>query len=282
MKKNAKIICILLTLVLLAAGCSEGSSKAPPAMITRLEDLEGKIVTTVSTPQDPAMLQALAEQETGVKFKEMLFYDTASAVVAALKSNKADAVLAFGPILEFYPARDAELKAIKLPAMGKTSLHMALRSTDAQLRDQINAALIFMKDNGVLAGLEREFITDLTPDKQLAGRDMPEFDGKPTLIVGLSGDAPPVDYVAADGKPAGYNVELLALLSEMLQVNFEISVIPLESKFPALASNKIDLFFLHAVNADVEFTLKTLENNNSATLTEAYYEFSDWGYLVLR
>lgn len=282
MKKKVKIIWILLALVLLAAACSEGGSKAPPAMITKLEDLEAKTVATVSTPQDPVMLQALAEQKTGVKFKEMVFFDTAGAVVAALKSNKADAVLAFGPMLNFYPSRDPELNALKLPATGKTSLHMALRSTDAKLRNQINAALISLKEDGTLAELEKEFITDLTPDKQLVGKDLPKLDGMPTLIVGLSGDCPPVDYVAADGNPAGYNVELLARLSEMLQVNFEISVIPLESKFPALASNKIDLFFLHAVNADVEFTLKTLENNNNATLTEAYYEFSDWGYLVIK
>ena len=277
MKRIVKITCVLFVAVLLLAGCSGNSAK-----ITELADLEGKIVAAMSSPQDPEILRAVLEQRTDVKFKEMLFYDTVSAAVAALKSGKADAVLVFGPMRDFYISRDDGLTAVDLPSSGKTTLHMALRASDAELRDRIDAALLSMRNDGTLASLEKEFVADLTPDKQLTGKDMPKFDGAPKLTVGLSGETPPVDYVAADGKPAGYNVELLALLSEALQVNFELNVMPMESKFPALASNKIDLFFLHAVNANIEMTIKTLEANNSATITEPYYEYDVTGYLVLK
>ena len=277
MKSFIKTICVLLAALLLLAGCSSNSAK-----ITELADLDGKIVAAMTSPQDPEMFRAVFEQRAGVKFDEMLFFDTVSAAMAALKSDKTDAVLFLGPMRDFYLSRDDRLNAIDLPPSGITTLHMAMRAADTDLRDKINAALIIMRDDGTLANLEKEFITDLTADKQLAGKDMPIFDGAPKLVVGLSGETPPIDYVAADGKPAGYNVELLALLSEAIQVNFELIVIPMESKFPALSSNKIDLFFLHAVNANIEMTIKTLEENNNVTITEPYYEFSGSGFFVLK
>ena len=277
-----RTISVLVVLLLAASLAFAGGGKEPAAKITKLADLEGKVVAALSGPQDPEMIRALVAQQTGVMFKDMLFFDTYMAAIAALKSNKVDSVLVFGPMLNYNASRDASLGVINLSPVGTSTIHMAVRATDAELRSNINAALISMKNDGTLAKLEKEFVTDLKPSQQLAGKNMPRFNGAPTLVVGLSGDGAPVDYVAADGKPAGYNVELLALLAEKLNVNFEISVLPNESKFPALASNKIDIFFLHFVNSDAEVIMKTLETNSNATLTEPYYEFTEWGYLVLK
>jgi ABC-type amino acid transport substrate-binding protein len=263
---------------MLTAGCSGGQT----AKITQLSDLEGKIVATIQTPQDPAVMRAFVQQQAGAEFEDMLFFESLSAAVAALKGNQADAIFFVGPSLDFYVSRDAELTTLSLDPVGKATLHMALRADDTELLTSINAALAGMKDDGTLARLEKEFITDLTADAQLAGREMPRFDDAPTLTVGLAGDMPPVDYVAADGNPGGYNVEMLALLGEKLKVNFEISVMPLESKFPALATGKIDVFFLHPVNDDVAMLRKDMEANNNATLTESYFEFSDIGFFVMK
>ncbi|MDR0443182.1 MAG: transporter substrate-binding domain-containing protein [Treponema sp.] len=279
MKNTMRALGLLMILTVAAGAVFAGGGKET-AKITKLADLEGKVVAFVSSPQDPAMIRAFAEMQINVKFKDMFLYETSAAAIAAVKSNKVDAFLGPRITLYFYDSRNKDLMTLDAIPVGTTSMHMALRAADTELRDNINAALISMKNDGTLARLEREFISNLTPDRQLAGKDMPRFAGAPTLTVGLSGDLPPADYVAANGRPAGYNTELLALLSEKLQVNFEINVMPLESKFPALASGRIDIFFFQASNPDMEFTRRTMERNNNITLTEAYYEFADWGYLI--
>lgn len=278
MKKITIIICILMAAVILLAGCSGEQT----AKITELSDLEGKIVAVLSTPQDPEMMKAVLEQMAGVSLAEVKFFDTYSGALAALKSNQADAVAVVGPMTDYYLSRNDDINALHVEPVGVTSIHMALRADDTELRDRVNAALNEMKNEGTLARLEQEYITDLKPEMQYEGKEMPFFEGAETLIMGLSGDSPPLDYAAADGKPAGYNAELLTLLSEKLQMNIETSVMPTESKFPALAAGRIDMFFFHATNADIEMTQKTMEANLSAMLTEPYYSFSGSAFLVLK
>ena len=43
--------------------------------------------------------------------------------------------------------------------------------------------------------------------------DSPQ-NGEETYVVGVTGDLPPLDYVAADGTPAGFNVALMDAIAE--------------------------------------------------------------------
>ncbi len=267
----------VITALSLFAGCAP-----PQAKITKNADLEGKVVATVSSTHDPAMVKIMLEDNTGVKFKEMLFFETFAASVAALKSGQVDAVFNSAMTISFYASTDDALAVIPASLPEGTTAHMALRTSDAELIEKVNAALITMRDDGTLARLEQEYITNLTPDMQLQGRDMPRFEGAPTLNVGVAGDVPPLDYVAADGKPAGYNAELLNVMAELLQMNIEISVTPTESKFPALAAERIDVFFLEVQNAEIEVMTANLEQNSNITLSEPYHIFTGVGSLVLK
>ncbi len=59
----------------------------------------------------------------------------------------------------------------------------------------------------------------------------------------MSGDAPPLDYVAADGRPAGYNIALLGEISKIINKNIEIVSLESNAKYTALEAKKIDVFF---------------------------------------
>ena len=43
------------------------------------------------------------------------------------------------------------------------------------------------------------------------------FEGAETIRVAVTGDLPPIDYVAADGKAAGFNTALLAEIAKRLK-----------------------------------------------------------------
>ena len=111
----------------------------------------------------------------------------------------------------------------------------------AALRDEIDEALTEMKDDGTLDALIQTYITDA-----VNGEPEPvaftQTDGE-TVKVAVTGALPPMDYVAADGTPAGFNTAILAELGVRLNKNFELVVVDSVGRATALASGNVDLVF---------------------------------------
>ena len=109
------------------------------------------------------------------------------------------------------------------------------------LRDELDAALTEIKADGTLDALIQSYITDA-----VSGEPEPvEFtktDGE-TIRVAVTGALPPMDYVAADGTPAGFNTAILAELGKRMNKNFELVVVDSVGRATALASGQVDLVF---------------------------------------
>jgi len=109
------------------------------------------------------------------------------------------------------------------------------------LRDELDAALTEMKADGTLDALIQSYITDA-----VSGEPEPvEFtktDGE-TVKVAITGALPPMDFVAADGTPAGFNTAILAELGKRMNKNFELVVVDSVGRATALASGQVDLVF---------------------------------------
>ena len=75
-----------------------------------------------------------------------------------------------------------------------------------------------MKADGSLYTLVGKYIYD-------AGAREPEavkfekFEDARTIKVAVTGDLPPIDYIAPDGKPAGFNTAVLAEIAKRLKFN---------------------------------------------------------------
>lgn len=63
------------------------------------------------------------------------------------------------------------------------------------------------------------------------------------LLVAVTGDLPPMDYVTTDGQPAGYNVAVLAEVGRRISRNIEFVPISAAARAMALASNQVDVVF---------------------------------------
>ena len=72
---------------------------------------------------------------------------------------------------------------------------------------------------------------------------MPVIEGAQTLKVAVTGSLPPMDYVAADGSPAGFNTALLAEISNRIGKNIELVVVDSVGRAAALASGTVDAVF---------------------------------------
>lgn len=125
----------------------------------------------------------------------------------------------------------------------KINLCMALTQDNEALRDTLDKAIGDMLADGTIDALRTAYIDDFKPDSEPERVTMPVIEGAETLRVVVTGDLPPLDYVSADGVPAGYNVAMLAKLSELIGMNIEIVTSNAGSRAIMLASGRADVIF---------------------------------------
>ena len=104
-----------------------------------------------------------------------------------------------------------------------------------------------------------------------------KFDGAETLKVAVTGDLPPIDYVAADGTPAGFNTAMLAELGKRLKVNVELVQVESGARAAALSSKRADVVFWFQVRAGEE---TQPDIPDGVILSDSYYDWTK--YLHIR
>ena len=72
---------------------------------------------------------------------------------------------------------------------------------------------------------------------------LPRIEGAPTLRVAVTGTLPPMDYVAPDGAPAGFNTAMLAEIGNRIGRNIELVQVDSVGRAAALASSVADAVF---------------------------------------
>ena len=111
----------------------------------------------------------------------------------------------------------------------------------AELRERFNSVLSDM-NNGELGILLRDYITGPyaynPPEIKFEN-----FDDAETITVAVTGDMPPLDYVDADGTPAGFNTALLAEIGRRLHVNIKLVNVETGARVTALKSGRADVVF---------------------------------------
>ena len=100
-----------------------------------------------------------------------------------------------------------------------------------------------MKADGSLDKLAKEYVTDIEKGKEPPTVEIPMTDGAQIIKVGVTGDLPPLDYVSADGKAAGFNTALLAEIAKRSGKNIEVIDIDSGARAAALSSGQIDVVF---------------------------------------
>ena len=109
------------------------------------------------------------------------------------------------------------------------------------LRDELDQAIAAMKEDGTMDALINTYIVEgISEDPEPV--EFTQADGE-TIRIAVTGDLPPMDYVAPDGTPAGFNTALLAELGRRLNKNFEVIQVTSLGRAAALASGQVDMVF---------------------------------------
>ena len=189
---------------------------------------------------------------------QLVYYDTLDAMLMALMAGDITSLEIYQSVGEYLVANNDELMLVVDYDLDKqrnayadyvfntilgNDFAFLMMEDNTALRDVFNEAIDAMKADGTLNRLVQEQITDLISGSEISPIQLPYTEGAETVRVAVTGALPPMDYVAADGTPAGFNTAVLAEISSRIGRNIELVVVDSIGRATALASGNVDAVF---------------------------------------
>ncbi|QOX62998.1 transporter substrate-binding domain-containing protein [Anoxybacterium hadale] len=237
------LLCVIaLSLLSTLTACNSPPTQAP------VQGLKGNI------PTEASLCGNAAEQEScdslydtslyhSLKMGEVneVEYLSLSEMLLAVNSGKADWMY-----VPYQTARYIQYRNTEMTLMVDASLlyyySMLTRDTDAKLCQEIDGAIGEMRTDGSLDTLTKQYLYS-GGERSVGVIKMPDDSGTKTIKIGVTGDFPPMDYIASDGNPEGFNVALCAAIGERLGVNIQLVSVTAEARLTALSSGMVDVLF---------------------------------------
>ena len=267
--KLKKLCVFLAVMAMLLTSCSAFAAPLKLGML-----MPGKLVTgDLDKPQDTSdvvvwTLYRPGHEAENVSFR---FYSSLATMLMALNAGEIDEIAISQIAGEYIVAVNPELKITCVGRITGTSFVFGFKAGEGEaLRNKFNAALADMRKDGTLDSLKAQYCTNPGKDK-LDSVKLEKFDGAETIRVAVTGDVPPLDFVAADGEPAGFNSAMLAELGRRMKVNIVPVYVETGARTAALTSGRVDCVFWYQVYRDAKNQPDAPEE---LIYSEPYYDFN--------
>ena len=149
------------------------------------------------------------------------FYNSLMTMLMGLRSGKVDEV-----ILPEFTGRyvlkmnsQYELKFTSLMLVSRLSF--GFPKDRPELKAEIDEAITAMTEDGTLKRLEETYITAVNAGRSPKSVKPEVFKDAQTITVAVTGDIPPIDMFAGDGKPAGYSTAVLSEIGRRIGKNIK-------------------------------------------------------------
>lgn len=247
-KKIAKLLLSCVMAGALFTGCGGGEQPAPKTdggdsgkkiqlgMITHLNATEQKMGEILASIED--------SEKVPLNNYTVKYYDSLKLMQMGIESGSIDQISLYKSVGNYVVAYNPKYEV----ASGAANLYsdnfcFAVRKDDAALKADLDKAIDAMKADGALDKLVKEYITDVDKEQEPPVIEIPMTEGAQSIKVGVTGDLPPLDYVSADGKAAGFNTAFLAEVAKRSGKNIEVVDIDSGARSAALSSGQIDVIF---------------------------------------
>ena len=274
--KFKKIIEVLLLCVLASAlltGCGGTTDKSSPSSDNNQFKL-GMIAHLNATEKSMQEVYDEAVKRAGMQMpvNSIKYYDNMNAMQLGLDANDVQEISTYKCVADYITAVGKQYEIVAGTALDRIndSFCFAVRKDEDTLRAELDKAIDEMKADGTLDKLINEYITDVKPDN-IRAVDIPKIDGAQTLKVGVTGDLPPLDFVTADGKPAGFNTAMLAEIAKRINRNIEVVQVESAARAAALSSKQIDVVFWAVVPENESFP-KDIDKPEGIELSKPYFK----------
>ncbi|MBQ7493232.1 MAG: transporter substrate-binding domain-containing protein [Selenomonadaceae bacterium] len=174
-----------------------------------------------------------------------VFYDNLRLMQMGLEAGNVDQISLYNSVASYLLANNDRYEIAKVDWISglEDNFCFAVRKDDVALKVDLDKIIDEMKTDGTLGTLVKKYIIDVDKGKTPPAIEIPKFDGADTIKIGVTGDLPPLDYVTADGKAAGFNTAMLAEVAKRLKKNIEIVNIDSGARAASLNANQIDVIF---------------------------------------
>lgn len=192
------------------------------------------------------------------QISKVVYFDNLNEMVMGLQNGTVDMIEVYQSVAKYLAAHNPELEAMQEFDMDKeqtvfvkrmmnsklgNSFSFLMRSEDQAMADEFNGVISAMKEDGTLDKLVKEQI-DGAVEGEPETVEIPEIAGSEKIKVAVTGSLPPMDYVSADGKVAGFNTAVLAEISKRIGRSIEIVVLDGSmARAMALSSGVVDVVF---------------------------------------
>ena len=170
------------------------------------------------------------------------FYDSLLSMQMALRSRKIDEIALPEAVGTYLVSQNPNYDIMFSLNMMPSTISFGFKRGNTALQKEFNTAINSMKKDGTLAAIERKYITDMdsSEPEQVKFQNFPTAK---TIKVAVTGDMPPIDFIAADGTPAGYNTAVMSEIGKRLKKNIRLISVDTGGRSSALASERADVVF---------------------------------------
>lgn len=203
------------------------------------------------------------------------FYSNLNALQMALTAGEINHIVLPEVTAEYLMNQNPDYESVLVLHSKGMGLAFGFRADNTGLRDKFSQAVTAMRDDWTLSALEGMYLAS-------PGRNVPnpvefaKFDGAMTITAAVTGDIPPVDYMTADGTPAGFSTAVLAEIGKRLGVNIRLMSVESGARSAALASGRADVVFWYEVDKGAESQPDIPEG---VIVSETYYDWEKFIHL---
>ena len=203
---------------------------------------------------------------------EYKFFDKMNEMQLALESGQINMLSTYQNVAGYMIKHSPDKEILPTERRLEDSFCFALRESDKILKNEINKAIKAMTNDGTLAKLAKQYITDIVSTGDLPPAvPITKIDGADTIKVAVTGDLPPFDMVLADGTPTGYSTAVLAEISRRIGKNIEIINIDSNARASILSSKGADVVFWVSVPKESTLLPANIDIPPEIAVSEPYY-----------
>ncbi len=226
LKRFSKYLLVIISIILITAGCSNKLN-----IISNKDDLNNKNIGVYTGSEYDTIAQ------DNIENPKILYYNSYSDQISALKSGKIDGFLTDEPLSKEIIKENKDLRILK-EKLTEDSYAFAINPSKSNLQDEINKELVKMNKNGKLKTFEDKWMGNDESKKEL---EVYHYDDSKGVVkfATVSGSAP-FAYIK-NNKIVGYDIDVISYICKELGYKLEVIEMSFDGIIPALKSGKVDV-----------------------------------------
>lgn len=206
------------------------------------------------------------------------FYNSLLEMQMALRSRKIDEVNLPEAVGMYLISNNTNYEVKFSLNMMPSTISFGFKAGNTKLQKEFNTAINAMRKDGTLKTLATKYINTT---REPAVAKFTNFKGAETIKVAVTGDLPPIDYIAADGRPTGYNTAILSEIGKRIKKNIRLISVDAGGRSAALASDRADVVFWYRSTEGLKLSPKNAkilkgvmkDSHEGVILSVPYYEW---------